>query len=92
MKNYVNRLYIKEKTFNDGGSLLNVSISETALNEMLSNVKKGYVNIVIAKRKQADDYDNTHYAYYNEYTPKEKTEPETATEPEVQESEDDLPF
>lgn len=86
MKNYVNKIYIKEKTFADGGSLLNVSISETALNEMLSNVKKGYANIVIAKRREADNYDNTHYAYYSEYIPKEKTEPE------VVKTDDDLPF
>lgn len=69
-KKYVNGIFIKEKVFNDGGTLLNVALSESLLSEMIVNIKKGYCRIVIAKRKEADKFGNTHYAYYDTYEPK----------------------
>jgi len=34
--------------------------------------EKGFVNIVIQRRRDADQYGNTHYAYENDYKPGEK--------------------
>ena len=92
-KRYTNGIYIKSvKT--KFGSLLNVSISDSALKELQAELNpKGYVNLTIAERKEADKYGNTHYAFYNDYTKEAKQElpsgrSYTATEP----VEDDLPF
>lgn len=35
---------------------------------------KGYANIVISERREADQYGNTHYAYENDYDPNAKGE------------------
>ena len=55
---------------------------------------KGYVNLTIAERKEADKYGNTHYAFYNDYTKEAKQELPSGrsyTKPET-ETNDDLPF
>jgi len=89
-KQYVNGIFIKEKTFPDGGSLLNISISKAAIKEFAENLdEKGYAKITIAKRKEADKYGNTHYGYYNSYEPKQ-TQPETTQESENET--EDMPF
>lgn len=78
-KIYINNLYIKSHEFQDGGSILKVSIPVKKFIEELQKHenKGGYVNIDICKRKQPDKYDNTHYAILNVYDPKIKEEPET---------------
>ncbi len=92
-KRYTKGIFIKSVQ-TKYGSLLNVSISEGALNELQAELNpKGYVNLTIAERKEADKYGNTHYAFYNDYTKEAKQElpsgrSYTATEP----VEDDLPF
>jgi len=89
-KRYTNGIFIKSVQ-TKYGSLLNVSISEGALNELQAELNpKGYVNLTIAERKEADKYGNTHYCFYNDYTPKAKQESiQPETEPETN---DDLPF
>lgn len=87
-KRYTNGIFIKAvKT--QYGSLLNVSLSKTGIEELFSNVnEKGYANLTIAERKEADKYGNTHYCFYNDYKAKQESiQPET--EPETN---DDLPF
>ena len=91
-KRYTNGIFIKSVQ-TKYGSLLNVSISKTALEELQAELNpKGYVNLTIAERKEADKYGNTHYAFYNDYTKDKQELPSgrsyTATEP----VEDDLPF
>lgn len=91
-KQYVNGIFIKEKTFSDGGSLINVSISKAALKEFAENLdEKGYAKITIAKRKEADKYGNTHYSYYNSYEPRTGTTQPDVT-PDSDNNDDDLPF
>ena len=93
-KRYTNGIFIKSVQ-TKYGSLLNVSISEGALNELQAELNpKGYVNLTIAGRKEADKYGNTHYAFYNDYTPKAKQDLPSGrsyTKPEL-ETNDDLPF
>lgn len=93
-KRYTNGIFIKSvKT--KFGSLLNVSISDSALKELQAELNpKGYVNLTIAERKEADKYGNTHYAFYNDYTKEAKQELPSGrnyTQPEP-ETNDDLPF
>ena len=94
-KRYTNGIFIKSvKT--QYGSLLNVSISKTALEELQAELNpKGYVNLTIAERKEADKYGNTHYAFYNDYTKEAKQELPSGrdyTQSEWENEEDDLPF
>jgi len=93
-KRYANGIFIKAvKT--QYGELLNISISEGGLTELQTNKNaKGYANITIAERKEADKYGNTHYAFYNDYTKEAKQELPSGrsyTKPET-ETNDDLPF
>ena len=93
-KRYTNGVYIKAvKT--QYGQLLNVSLSKTGIEELFSNVnEKGYANLTIAERKEADKYGNTHYAFYNDYTKEAKQDLPSGrnyTQPEP-ETNDDLPF
>jgi len=95
-KRYTNGIFIKSvKT--KFGSLLNVSISDSALKELQAELNpKGYVNLTIAERKEADKYGNTHYAFYNDYTKSEEVKKplpsgRSYTQPET-ETNDDLPF
>lgn len=93
---------IKELKFDNGSKLVASLLLEDlakAANE------KGYVSIAISERKEADQYGNTHYAYVNDYKPKEKggAAPKrdmTAAKTELKKpkfkqeasAEDDLPF
>lgn len=69
-KKYVNGIWIKEiPTSYD--SLISISFSENCLNELLQNPNNGnQTKITIYKRKEKDQYGNTHYAVYDNYQPK----------------------
>ena len=70
-KTYINGLFIKSKqtTF---GEVVSVSINAKTLIEELNKHtnSKGYVNIDLLRRKEADKQGNTHYAVLNEWQPK----------------------
>ena len=70
-KTYINGLFIKSKqtTF---GEVVSVSINAKTLIEELNKHTnaKGYVNIDLLRRKEADKQGNTHYAVLNEWQPK----------------------
>jgi hypothetical protein len=72
-KTYINGLFIKSKqtTF---GEVMSVSINAKTLIEELNKHTnaKGYVNIDLLRRKEADKQGNTHYAVLNEWQPKPK--------------------
>ena len=70
-KTYINGLFIKSKqtTF---GEVVSISINAKTLIEELNKHTnaKGYVNIDLLRRKEADKNGNTHYAVLNEWKPK----------------------
>jgi heme-degrading monooxygenase HmoA len=84
-KTYINGLFIKSKqtTF---GEVVSVSINAKTLIEELNKHTnaKGYVNIDLLRRKEADKQGNTHYAVLNEWQPKSDYKAPVAN--------DDLPF
>ena len=67
-KQYINKCKIVEKTFDDGGSLLNVALNVDELVEIAE--PSGWVNLTIAKRREPSEKGATHYAYRNEFKPK----------------------
>ncbi len=77
-KQYINKCKIVEKEFDNGGSVLNCAFS---IDELKSMAENGWVNITVAKRREPSEKGATHYAYKNEYKPKE-----------TQAQSDELPF
>jgi hypothetical protein len=92
-KQYVQKCKIAEKQFDNGGSLLNCAFHIDELKEMANG--QGWVNITIAKRKEASPKGATHYAYKNEYEPKgQPSEAPKQADVKVKagEFDDDIPF
>tara|TARA_A100001515_G_scaffold12927_2_gene9814 strand:+ start:16085 stop:16351 length:267 start_codon:yes stop_codon:yes gene_type:complete len=72
-KKYLNGLSIKEKSFSNGSSILNVWIKKEQLIEELNKYEKnGSVNVCISKRKKPSEKGVTHYTYLDEYEPKQE--------------------
>ena len=62
---YINQCSLKEKVFDNGGSLINAAFKVSELQEHAD--ANGWVNIVIAKRREVSEKGATHYAYKSEY-------------------------
>ena len=100
------KVYIRgsaqEKQFANGGSVINFSVSLDQLKELTTFTTKNgdtRVNLSITKRREADQYGNTHSVYYDDYFDKVKgggSSPavsDAASAPVTSEAEtDDLPF
>lgn len=61
---------VRQVTFNNGGTVFNVSINVEDLAQHKDD--KGYARIVIVERREPDQYGNTHYMKVNDYKPEEK--------------------
>lgn len=87
-KTYINGLFINKKRFENGGNVINISINSTTLIEELLKHKneKGYVNITLQDRREADKNGNNMYAILNTYTPKDNNNNASIEDAEV------LPF
>lgn len=89
-KNYVNGLIIKEKTFDNGGTQLKLNIKlDDLMNSLKSMEDKGWVNLIVSRRKEASETGITHYAYQDTWKPTAKTNTKTKA---VTVEDDDLPF
>lgn len=89
-KTYVNGVFLKRKTFQNGGDLINASINVNAFIDELQKYKneKGYCNIVIQNRKEADKNGNNMYIILDTFVPKQNISNELPNKL----AEDDLPF
>jgi hypothetical protein len=73
-KNYINGIVIKEKSFDNGGTQLKVSIK---LDEFIEQLKecdqdesyKGWVNCIISRRLEPSDKGVTHYMHEDTWKP-----------------------
>ena len=73
-KQYVNGIIIKEKTFDNGGAQLKVSIKVDDLMEQLNKLKdNGWVNLIVSRRKEPSDGGITHYSYVDTWKPKKSS-------------------
>ena len=66
MKTYINKAQCKEINLNFW-NFYNMSFNIEELQKIANN--KGYINITMSKRKESDQYGNTHYFTLNEWTP-----------------------
>ena len=90
---YINQCSLREKVFDNGGSLINAAFKVSELQEHADN--NGWVNIVIAKRREISDKGATHYAYKSEYEPRvDKSRIDAPSLPSTPNpiDDDDLPF
>jgi hypothetical protein len=96
-KKYIKGVYLKEKTFNNGGSLISVSIKVDDFIEAIKAVEqnKGYINLNIEKMRETNERGNTHYVCENTWKPANvvSTTVNTPVPAEiVEDDKDSLPF
>ena len=67
----------KAKTFSNGGSVINLGIKREDLAEFVRKHtnERGYVNLVIAERREVGQYGDTHSVYLDTYEPKRDEQP-----------------
>ena len=94
---YINQCSLKEKVFDNGGSLINAAFKVSELQEHAD--QNGWVNIVIAKRREVSEKGATHYAYKSEYQRQDQNQhpPQNALSDQQNTTtnpieDDDLPF
>ena len=73
-KTFINGLFIREKEFDNGGSIIKVDINVNALCDQLQTLKneKGFVSIELKKRREKAENGISHYAELNTFVPKQK--------------------
>lgn len=81
----------KEKVFDGGGSLINVSVcvSDIPKEKIFSYKGKSYVKLIVAKKREVDQYGKTHYVAIDEFEPK-KSNTDNTIENAVKNA--DIPF
>lgn len=70
----------KEKEFRDGGSLIRLGVKAQdliAFAKLHAN-ERGYLNLVISKRRSVGQYGDTHSVALDTYEPKAKTDDDSA--------------
>jgi hypothetical protein len=89
-KKYLNGVFIKEKTFDNGGTQLKMSIKvQEFINELKSVEDDGWANLIISRRKEMSDKGITHYIHIDTWKPESKQDSGKMVEVA---SNDDLPF
>lgn len=81
----------KEKTFNDGGSIIKIMLSLDGMKDHFDNYGftteqgKKKIKLLVSQRREPDQYGNTHYVTIDTWKPESQA---TAPEPETPEEED----
>jgi len=73
-KTFINGLFIREKEFDNGGSIIKIDINVDTLHDQLAALKndKGFVSIELKKRREKAENGISHYAELNTFVPKSK--------------------
>ncbi len=71
-KTYLNGCSAKAHTFDNGGTVIKLGIKVEELAEFCRKYKneRGYINLVVAERRETGKYGDTHTVYLDTYTPK----------------------
>lgn len=90
-KTFMDGLFIREKEFDNGGSIIKIDIDVSRFTKQLQELKneKGFVSVDVKKRKTKAENGLTHYAEQNKFIPKTQTQQNQQGE---KVSSDDLPF
>jgi len=90
------KIYIgsgKEKHFNDGGSVINLTIGLDGIAQYFKDYGfttdqgKKKLKLIVSKRREIDQYGNSHYVTVDTWKPEQQQAP-----PPAEEFEDDIPF
>jgi len=76
-KNYISG-GARQVDFGDGGSLINLDLKLEDLNNLPVS-DRGYIRIVVAPRREADQFGNTHSVYENTFVPDKTKAPKGPT-------------
>lgn len=91
-KVYVNGIVIKEKTFDNGGSQLKMSVKvEDFVSQLKSIESNGWANLIVSRRKEPSDTGVTHYVKVDTWKP-DASKSKSFVEQVVENKNDDLPF
>ena len=86
---YINGILIKERTFDNGGSQMKISIkTEDFINELKEVDENGWCNLILNRRKEPSDKGVTHYLKVDTWKP----DSNKASAPVSSNDNDDLPF
>lgn len=92
---YINGILIKERTFDNGGSQMKISIkTEDFINDLKEVDKNGWCNLILNKRKEPSDKGVTHYLKVDTWTPdaNKASQPKEEKWVTAPKKDDDLPF
>ena len=92
-KVYLNGIIIKEKVFDDGGSILKVSIIADDFKEEIDKHKNadGWLNVEIKKRREVSNTGVIHYTQLNTYKKEESSSQGSEAGKKANDT-DDIPF
>lgn len=76
-KKYVPKCSCKSHTFADGGTILKLSfkVEELAAFVRENKNERGYINLIVAERREPGRYGDTHTVYLDEWKPKTEGRP-----------------
>lgn len=87
---YLNGILIKERTFDNGGSQMKISIkTEDFINELKDVDNNGWCNLIMNRRQEPSDKGVTHYIKVDTWKPDASKATTQATNSN---NNDDLPF
>ena len=86
---YINGILIKERTFDNGGSQMKISIkTEDFINELKEVDENGWCNLIMNRRKEPSGKGVTHYLKVDTWKPDASKASATVSS----NNNDDLPF
>ena len=92
-KQYVNGMILKEKTFENGGTQLKVSLKVDDFVQQIKDLADdGWVNLIITRRKEPSDTGVTHYSYVDTWKPTKGAGQTSSKKAVAVGADDDLPF
>ena len=85
-RKYIKGSAVEPEFSRDRGDILNIDVYVPELEDFVND--KGYAKITIYRRREIDDFGNTHYMFQNEFIPdKSKAKPKPLPEDDVAPSE-----
>tara|TARA_R100001163_G_C5058530_1_gene195147 strand:- start:376 stop:633 length:258 start_codon:yes stop_codon:yes gene_type:complete len=74
MKEKKEKIYLPSSIKNIDTKFGSMMIANLKVEDLKANSKNGWISMVIAERKEPSEKGATHYAYVNDYEPKQKEE------------------
>ena len=85
------KVYLPSSIKNINTKYGTMMVANFKLDELQKNAKNGWVSMVISERREPSEKGATHYAYVNDFEPKERANT-TPKQESSSDSSDDLPF